>query len=206
MWPLDLWASALRRTRATSWAIYNTKADCDLACKRPGWRAWAFDLGSKAGATNHPKRYVAAPLEVFAAAYQLVPPEHRHAYEIIEGPCHPFFDLECTGAHLAIGDEMAQQAAAAARETVTELAAAQHHLGIVRIDTVAIDSAHKDKFSRHLLLVLRSTEHRVLLRGPREAGAVAARVAERVGRAALVIDRSVYATLLLRYFHFISSR
>ena len=35
----------------------------------------------------------------------------------------------------------------------------------------------------------------MLLRGPREAGAVAARVAERVGRegAALVIDRSVYA-------------
>ena len=89
---------------------------------------------------------------------------------------------------------------------VQDGAAAQHHLGIVRIDTVAIDSAHKDKFSRHLLLVLRSTEHRVLLRGPREAGAVAARVAERVGRAALVIDRSVYATLLLRYFHFISSR
>ena len=196
MWQLDVWASALRRTWTTSWAIFATKADCDLACEqRPGWRAWAFDLGSKAGATNHPKRYVAAPLEVFAAAYQLVPPEHRHAYEIIEGPCHPFFDLECTGAHLAIGDEMAQQVAAAARETVTELAAAQHHLGVVRIDTVAIDSAHKDKFSRHLLLVL-STEHGapVLLRGPREAGAVAARVAEQVGRAALVIDRSVYAT------------
>ena len=84
----------MRRTRATSWAIYHTKADCDLACKRPGWRAWAFDLGSKAGATNHPKRYVAAPLEIFTAAYQLVSPEHRHAYEIIEGPCHAFFDLE----------------------------------------------------------------------------------------------------------------
>ena len=107
MWPLDLWASALRRTRSTSWAIYHTKADCDLACKRPGWRAWAFDLGSKAGATNHPKRYVAAPLEIFTAAYQLVPPEHRHAYEIIEGPCHAFFDLECPGEHLAHGDEMA---------------------------------------------------------------------------------------------------
>ena len=194
MWPLDLWASALRRTRATSWAIYHTKADCDLACKRPGWRAWAFDLGSKAGATNHPKRYVAAPLEIFTAAYQLVPPEHRHAYEIIEGPCHAFFDLECTGEHLAHGDEMAQQVAAAARETVTELAAAQRHLGVVRIDTIATDSAHSEKFSRHLLLKV-STEHGepVLLRGPREAGAVAARVAERVGQAALVIDRSVYA-------------
>ena len=40
----------------------------------------------------------------------------------------------------------------------------------------------------------------MLLRGPREAGAVAARVAERVGRegAALVIDRSVYASLRSR--------
>ena len=194
VWPLDVWASALRRT-GTSWAIFRFKADCESACKqRPGWRAWAFDLGSKAGATNQPKRYVAAPLESFAAAYQLVPSEHRHAYEIIEGACHLFFDLECTGVHLAHGDEMAQQVAAAARETVAELAAAQHHR--VRIDTAAFDSAHNDKFSRHLLLMM-STEHGapVLLRGPREAGAVAARVAERVGWevAALVIDRSVYA-------------
>ena len=194
VWPLDVWASALRRT-GTSWAVFRVKADCDRACKqRPGWRAWAFDLGSKAGATNQPKRYVAAPLKSFAAAYQLVPSEHRHAYEIVEGACHLFFDLEYTGVHLAHGDEMAQQVAAAARETVAELAAAQHYH--VRIDTVAFDSAHNDKFSRHLLLMM-STEHGapVLLRGPREAGAVAARVAERVGRegAALVIDRSVYA-------------
>ena len=194
VWPLDVWASALRRT-GTSWAVFRVKADCDRACKqRPGWRAWAFDLGSKAGATNQPKRYVAAPLKSFAAAYQLVPSEHRHAYEIVEGACHLFFDLEYTGVHLAHGDEMAQQVAAAARETVAELAAAQHHH--VRIDTVAFDSAHNDKFSRHLLLMM-STEHGapVLLRGPCEAGAVAARVAERVGRegAALVIDRSVYA-------------
>jgi hypothetical protein len=77
---------------------------------------------------------------------------------------------------------------------MTELAAAQHQVGVVRVDTVAIDSAHRDKFSRHLLLVM-STEHGelVLLRGPREAGAFAARVAKRVGRAALVIDCSVYA-------------
>ena len=137
---------------------------------------------------------MAAPLKSFAAAYQLVPSEHRHAYDIVEGACHLFFDLEYTGVHLAHGDEMAQQVAAAARETVAELAAAQHYH--VRIDTVAFDSAHNDKFSRHLLLMM-STEHGapVLLRGPCEAGAVAARVAERVGRegAALVIDRSVYA-------------
>ena len=144
---------------------------------------------------------MAAPLKSFAAAYQLVPSEHRHAYEIVEGACHLFFDLEYTGVHLAHGDEMAQQVAAAARETVAELAAAQHYH--VRIDTVAFDSAHNDKFSRHLLLMM-STEHGapVLLRGPCEAGAVAARVAERVGRegAALVIDRSVYASLRSRQF------
>jgi len=195
VWQLDVWAAALHRTSKTSWAICSTKADCDRTCRqRPGWRAWAFDLRSKAGATNHPKRYVAAPLETFTAAYQLVPLEYRHAYEIIEGPCHAFFDLECTGEHLAYGDDMAQQVAAAARETMTELAAAQHQVGVVRVDTVAIDSAHRDKFSRHLLLVM-STEHGelVLLRGPREAGAFAARVAKRVGRAALVIDCSVYA-------------
>ena len=28
--------------------------------------------------------------------YQLVPSEHRHACEIVEGACHLFFDLECS--------------------------------------------------------------------------------------------------------------
>ena len=165
--PLYAAAAELAQTR---------RAPAAEGTERRGWQPWP-----------------AAPL-IFTAAYQLVPPKHRHAYEIIEGPCHAFFDLECTGEHLAHGDEMAQQVAAAARETVAELAAAQRHLGVVRIDTVATDSAHSDKFSRHLLLKV-STEHGepVLLRGPREAGAVAARVAERVGQAALLIDRSVYA-------------
>ena len=65
MWPLDLWASALRHTRATSWAIYHTKADCDLACKRPGWRAWAVSekkaLASRASPTCL-RRRLCAPL------------------------------------------------------------------------------------------------------------------------------------------------
>ena len=31
---------------------------------------------------------------VFLAAYALLLPVHRHAYEIVDGPCHVFFDLE----------------------------------------------------------------------------------------------------------------
>ena len=196
-WPPDVWNHALRATGSTSWALCRTKAECDGICaSRRGWRAWAFDLGAKAGATNHPKRYIAAPVRVFCDAYARMEPEHRHAYEIIQGPCWLFFDLECYGEHRDGAAAQARLIEEAARATVAELAAAQQLT--VRIETLALDSLYAEKFSRHM--VLRVTEassgRAVLLRGPGEAGAVAARAAERAGGSAQVrklIDLAVYA-------------
>ena len=122
-----------------------------------------------------------------------MPPEHRHAYEVIEGPCDLFLDLERTGEHWRHGSVLAEAVEAAACTVVAELAAEQRLQ--VRIDTIVLDCDHAAKFSRHLLV--RVTSHgseRVLWRCPRDVGAVVARVAELVGDdAAEVIDRCVYA-------------
>ena len=153
---------------------------------------WAYDLGCRPGQQNHPKSFVAAPLETFRAAYASIPAEHRHAYEVVDSACVLYFDLESTGEHRRSGDEMARRVAAVGREVLTE-AAASHGLS-VRVECVAVDSAHPSKFSRHLLLIaIAASDQLVLLPGPRNAGALAARVAERVGEAARVIDRAVYA-------------
>ena len=94
VWPPDLWSAALRATQSTSWALCGGRDACEqVRAQHPGWRAWAFDLGQRPGASNHPKRYVAAPVAVFAAAYALLPAEHRHAYEIIDVPCDLDLDL-----------------------------------------------------------------------------------------------------------------
>ena len=122
-----------------------------------------------------------------------MPPEHRHAYEVIEGPCDLFLDLERTGEHWRHGSVLAEAVEAAACTVVAGLAAEQRLQ--VRIDTIVLDCDHAAKFSRHLLV--RVTSHgseRVLWRCPRDVGAVVARVAELVGDdAAEVIDRCVYA-------------
>ena len=129
VWPPDLWSAALRATQSTSWALCGGRDACEqVRAQHPGWRAWAFDLGQRPGASNHPKRYVAAPVAVFAAAYALLPAEHRHAYEIIDVPCDLYLDLECAGDDLPHGDEMARQVAAAARAVVAELDAERAEL------------------------------------------------------------------------------
>ena len=58
---------------------------------------------------------------VFLAAYALLLPVHRHAYEIVDGPCHVFFDLECEGEMQEQGDAAVQAVERAAREIVEEL-------------------------------------------------------------------------------------
>jgi len=129
VWPPDLWSAALRATQSTSWALCGGRDACEqVRAQHPGWRAWAFDLGQRPGASNHPKRSVAAPVAVFAAAYALLPAEHRHAYEIIDVPCDLYLDLECAGDDLPHGDEMARQVAAAARAVVAELDAERAEL------------------------------------------------------------------------------
>lgn len=124
-WPPDTWRRALRATGSTSWAVAAKKAECTALAARHGWRVWAFNLGCRPGSTNHPKGWVAAPEGVFGAAYLGIPPEQRHAYEVIERACSLYFDLECCGELLATGDAMAQQVEAAARESLAELAAEQ---------------------------------------------------------------------------------
>jgi hypothetical protein len=80
----------------------------------------------------------------------------------------------------------------AACAVVSEMAALQRLQ--VRVDTVAIDCDHAAKFSRHLLVrVTLAGGEPVLWRGPREVGAVVARVAEWAGTASEIIDRCVYA-------------
>ena len=120
-----------------------------------------------------------------------MPAQHRHAYEVVRGPCHLFFDLEIEGEEWQRGKAMAEAVEEAACTMVAELAAEQRLQ--VRIDTVAMDCDHAAKFSRHLLVCVTADGEPVLWPGPHEAGAVAARVAEWVGGDAAVIDRCVYA-------------
>ena len=63
VWPPKLWLAALRATQSTSWALCGRRDACEqVRAQHPGWRAWAFDLGQRPGASNHPKRYMAAPV------------------------------------------------------------------------------------------------------------------------------------------------
>ena len=120
-------------------------------CKQQlGWRPWAYDLGRAPKASNHPKAFVAAPDDTFLAAYALVPPEHRHAYEVVAGPCDMFLDLELEGEQWQRGSELAEAVEEAACAVVADMAALQRLE--VRIDTIAMDCAHQAKFSRHLLV------------------------------------------------------
>ena len=195
-WQPELWAVALGATAdPTQWSLFRSKAECDSVCAAtPGWRSWAFDLGCKLGGTNQPKSFVATSAEVFFGAYARMVPLHRHAYEIVQGPCNLYFDLEGEGPLRDDGELQAVKIAAAACAMLAELAAAQDVR--VTVEVVAIDSAHADKFSRHLVLLMATADggEPILLCGPRDAGQVAARVAERVGKvAAAIIDDGVYS-------------
>ena len=133
----------------TQWSLFRSKAECDSVCAAtPGWRSWAFDLGCKPGGTNQPKSFVATSAEVFFGAYARMVPLHRHAYEIVQGPCNLYFDLEGEGPLRDDGELQAVKIAAAACAMLAELAATQDVR--VTVEVVTIDSAHADKFSRHL--------------------------------------------------------
>ena len=182
--------------------MHRTQREAEANCiGRTGWRVWAYDLGRRAGSTAQPKWFVTAPVGTFRAAYALLTDRDKHAYEHIDGKCNVFFDLECTGEDVAAGDGMAQQVADTARQALEELGMTS---GVsLRVDILAADSEYDDKFSRHLVLVASCAEsgRPVLLGGPREAGAIAAQVAARVGDAARVIDLGVYRPRrLLRLF------
>ena len=80
-----------------------------MCAQQPGWRPWAYDLGKRdPNASNHPKAFVAAPDDTFLAAYALVPAEHRHAYEVVAGPCDLFLDLEREGEQWQHGSVLAR--------------------------------------------------------------------------------------------------
>ena len=164
-----------------------------MCAQQPGWRPWAYDLGKRdPNASNHPKAFVAAPDDTFLAVYALVPAEHRHAYEVVAGPCDLFLDLEREGEQWQHGSVLAEVVEEAACAVVSEMAALQRLQ--VRVDTITIDCDHAAKFSRHLLVrVTLAGGEPVLWRGPREVGAVVARVAEWAGAASEIIDRCVYA-------------
>ena len=88
-----------------------------------------------------------------------VPPEHRHAYEVIDGPCDLFLERH--------GSVLAEAVEAAACTVVAELAAEQRLQ--VRIDTIVLDCDHAAKFSRYLLVrVMSHGGEPVLWRGPRD--------------------------------------
>ena len=102
VWQPDVWAEALRCTEHTSFRLCRTMDECVRVCaQQPGWRRWAYDLGRAPSSSNHPKGFIAAPAETFVAAYVRVPPEHRHAYEVIDGPCDLF--LEPSSARASTG-------------------------------------------------------------------------------------------------------
>ena len=64
---------------------------------QPGLRPWAYDLPQRAGASSGaPKRWLAADAATFASIYAELPPEERHAYEVLEASrgCHLYFDLD----------------------------------------------------------------------------------------------------------------
>ena len=123
VWQPDVWAKALRSTRQTSYRMCRTKEECELVCKQQlGWRPWAYDLGRAPKASNHPKAFVAAPDDTFLAAYALVPPEHRHAYEVVAGPCDMFLDLELEGEQWQRGSELAEAVEEAACAVVADMA------------------------------------------------------------------------------------
>ena len=64
---------------------------------QPGLRSWAYDLPQRAGASSGaPKRWLAADAATFASIYAELPPEERHAYEVLEASrgCHLYFDLD----------------------------------------------------------------------------------------------------------------
>ena len=69
LWPPDVWKQALRATGSQLWALHTKKAQCESVAAHHGWRVWAYDLGCKPGGTSHPKGYVAAPVDIFGAAY-----------------------------------------------------------------------------------------------------------------------------------------
>lgn len=134
-----------------------------MCAQQPGWRPWAYDLGKRdPNASNHPKAFVAAPDDTFLAAYALVPAEHRHAYEVVAGPCDLFLDLEREGEQWQHGSVLAEVVEEAACAVVSEMAALQRLQ--VRVDTITIDCDHAAKFSRHLVRLpcnpLRSSRHR----------------------------------------------
>ena len=101
-----------------------------------------------------------------------MPPEHRHAYEVIDGPCDLFLERH--------GSVLAEAVEASACTVVAELAAEQRLQ--VRIDTIVLDCDHAAKFSRYLLVrVMSHGGEPVLWRGPRDVGTVVALVATAEG-------------------------
>jgi len=89
-WPPDRWDPLLVRHGMPR----SSPRKADL---QPGLRSWAYDLPQRAGASSGaPKRWLAADAATFASIYAELPPEERHAYEVLEASrgCHLYFDLD----------------------------------------------------------------------------------------------------------------
>ncbi|CAN8302132.1 unnamed protein product [Cochlearia groenlandica] len=100
------------------------------------------------------RRFLVSTYEEFWKRYKSMNPRHRHHYEVIqEGlPCHMYFDLEFNqkvneGKNV---DEMVDILISVILEALHEKYAVEGHEDWI----VELDSSTKDKFSRHLVVII----------------------------------------------------
>ncbi|XP_019088763.1 PREDICTED: DNA-directed primase/polymerase protein-like [Camelina sativa] len=100
------------------------------------------------------RRFLVSSYEEFWKRYTSMDPKHRHHYEVIqEGlPCHMYFDLEFSqkeneGKDV---DEMVDILISVILEALHEKYAMEGHDDWI----VELDSSTKDKFSRHLIVII----------------------------------------------------
>ena len=127
--------------------IHQKLAACTTQCAAEALRAWAFDLRPGAGG-GAPKRFVAATIDEFRAAYGRVSRDTRHAYEIIDAarPCWAFFDLEFSralGANASLdGDALTARVVEEACAILFEAAGARP----LEVEVVVLASEREAKY------------------------------------------------------------
>ena len=199
-WQDKLWDTALK----TQHMPPSFKSRAEAARKATGTRrVWAYDVPPAPGGAAGPKRFVAADEDAFRRAYDAVPQNQRHAYEMLDAcrPCRPYFDLD--GAHNgAEAQAIVGQVVAAASEAILPSCASHRD---VTIEPLVLAATHRNgKFSRHVILQVSSAaptltgRRAVLLPGAKAAGALASDVARRLAgdlaRAAVQVDLGIYHT------------
>ena len=139
------------------------------------------------------KKYICSSYEEFWRRYSQMSDDERHHYELIRGPCHPYFDVEYKYKKEDDMKEKFGDVSCALFDFINEVKKMCIECEFAnKIDLLMLDSSNEIKFSKHLIFKMYMNDTPVMLKSNTECSTLLALVRRDWNDEYKMVDDTVY--------------